>query len=164
MASGKEANHGCLSDYQNLLERYDLIIVSNRGPFSLQTDEAGNVIPHRSGGGGLVTALLGLANNVPSTWISCAMSDEDRAWTEKEIPLNEAGQQIRIRFAAPETQAYDDYYSVISNPLLWFLHHSIWDFANSPTLHRETWQSWENGYVAVNRLIADSVIDIDAGE
>jgi trehalose 6-phosphate synthase len=39
------------------------------------------------------------------------------------------------------------------------LQHSIWDFSRTPTLNRETWQAWEEGYVAVNRLIANAVVD-----
>ena len=46
-------------------DQHDLIIVSNRGPYSFYTDEGGE-IKHQRSGGGLVTALLGLANKVSS--------------------------------------------------------------------------------------------------
>jgi trehalose 6-phosphate synthase len=147
----------CQGVPQAFLNRRDLIIVSNRGPFSLQTNDDGEIVPQRSGGG-LVTALLGMANQVPSTWISCAMSEEDRGKMEIDLPLGTAENDIRVCFIAPEAQAYDWYYSVISNPLLWFLQHSIWDFANAPTLNKETWQAWEDGYTAINRQFAEVVV------
>jgi trehalose 6-phosphate synthase len=146
---------------RDFLANRDLIIVSNRGPCSFQTGEDGAVKVQRSGGG-LVTALLGLAKQVPSTWIACAMSDADRAWSLGSIPLDEGnvhGDQLQIRFINPQAKAYEDYYQVISNPLLWFLQHAIWDFSRTPTVNVETWKAWDDGYTAVNRLFADAVVD-----
>ena len=45
--------------------------------------------------------------------------------------------QINIRFIDPSAEAYERFYGVISNPLLWFLQHSIWDIARSPALTRK---------------------------
>jgi trehalose 6-phosphate synthase len=146
---------------REFLAHKDLIIVSNRGPCLFQTGEDGEIKIQRSGGG-LVTALLGLAKQVPSTWIACAMSDEDRAWNEGEIPLDEKnamGDKLHMRFVTPKTEAYEGYYQVIANPLLWFLQHSIWDFSRTPTVNLETWKAWGEGYVAVNRLFAEAVVD-----
>ncbi len=150
----------CRDLYHEILAQRDVIIVSNRGPFAFQQEEDGEVKIQRSGGG-LVTALLGLAKNVPSTWIACAMNDEDRNWKEGDIPLVEDGQQagnLHVRFIDTKPEAYERYYQVISNPLLWFLQHSIWDFSRAPTLNRETWQAWEEGYVAVNQQFANAVV------
>ena len=154
-------NTECRELHQEILQHRDLIIVSNRGPCSFHTGDDGVVKIQRSGGG-LVTALLGLAKQVPSTWIACAMSDEDRTWKEGEVPLdeeNDQGEQLRIRFIDPKAEAYDGYYQVISNPLLWFLQHSIWDFSRAPNLNQATWQAWDEGYVAVNQLFANAVVN-----
>ncbi|MDH4136873.1 MAG: trehalose-6-phosphate synthase, partial [Anaerolineae bacterium] len=45
------------------------------------------------------------------------------------------------------------------NPLLWFLQHSMWDVPRAPVIDRATWQAWEDGYVAVNRLFAEAIIE-----
>lgn len=148
----------CLRQHQAILERQNLIIVSNRGPFSFQKEEDGSLKYQRSGGG-LVTALLGLAKTVPSTWIACATSPEDRQWTAGEVELFDEETRINIRFVDPAPEAYEGYYGVIANPLLWFLQHSIWDVANAPVLNRHTWQAWREGYVEVNRMFADAVVD-----
>jgi trehalose 6-phosphate synthase len=46
---------------------------------------------------------------------------------------------------------------VIANPLLWFLQHAMWNIFHEPTIDRTTWEHWENGYVAVNKLFADAL-------
>ncbi|RPJ46904.1 MAG: trehalose-6-phosphate synthase, partial [Chloroflexi bacterium] len=93
-------------------------------------------------------------------------SEEDRAWSEGDIPLDEKdagaaqqGDQLHMRFICPGAEAYEGYYQVISNPLLWFLQHSMWDFSHMPTVNRDTWRAWNDGYVTVNRLFAESVVD-----
>lgn len=143
---------------ENVLDQRDLIIVSNRGPLSIQTDENGETIFQR-GQGGLVTALLGLSGRFPSTWIACAATDEDRAWGGGDFPVSEDGTSIRVQFIDPSPEAYQGYYQVISNPLLWFLQHSIWDFSNAPIINRSTWDAWDNGYVRVNRMFAEAVVE-----
>lgn len=142
----------------DLITQHDLVIVSNRAPFSIQGGENGEKKFQRSGGG-LVTALLGLALQVPTTWIACATTDEEREWKEGDIRIGDDGESIHEVFIDPSPQAYNDYYQVISNPLLWFLQHSIWDFAHSPILNRATWHAWDEGYVQVNRLFADAVVN-----
>ena len=132
-----EQRTGCGDPDQNVLDKYNLIFVSNRGPFTLSVDESGEQKIQR-GGGGLVTALLGLAQRVPSTWVAGAASEEDARWREGEIPMDEGEGSIRARFVNPSPEAFEGFYKVISNPLLWFLQHSLWDFARSPTFNRST--------------------------
>ena len=49
-----------------------LVLVSNRGPVTFEAD--GEV---KRGGGGLVTALTGLASHRDAVWIASAMTPED---------------------------------------------------------------------------------------
>jgi trehalose 6-phosphate synthase len=133
-----------------------LIIASNRGPVTFDVDEDGNRILRR-GSGGLVTALSGLTQQVDATWISCARTREDSRWREGKIPLSDHAKPIDVRFLTPEPSAYEGYYNVIANPLIWFLQHSMWDVPRAPVIDRATWRAWEEGYVCVNRVFAEAI-------
>ncbi|HEX4677963.1 MAG TPA: trehalose-6-phosphate synthase [Gaiellaceae bacterium] len=126
-----------------------LIIVSNRGPVTYDRDAAGARIERR-GGGGLVTALRGLRDDHDVTWIASAMTDEDR------VVAGEGGGDAV--FVAHEPHAYDLYYNVVANPMLWFIQHSLWGPAFSPMIDHAFNDAWRDGYVAVNRAFADAVV------
>lgn len=146
----------CGSDPETLLSGRSLIVVSNRGPVGFSTAEDGSTQIHRSGGG-LVTALLGLAQNVDITWIASALNDLEKEWGRGTLALDESGRSIDLHLVPLKQSVYDGYYNTISNPLLWFLQHSMWDFVTGPTITRDTWQAWEEGYVAANYQFAKAV-------
>ena len=139
-----------------LSEDRSLIVVSNRGPVGFSRVEDGSVKINRSGGG-LVTALLGLAQNVGITWVASALNELEEEWGRGELALDESGRSIDLHLVPLEPAVYDGYYNTISNPLLWFLQHSMWDFMSAPTITRDTWQAWEEGYVAANQQFANAV-------
>jgi trehalose 6-phosphate synthase len=62
-----------------------------------------------------------------------------------------------MQFLRPSSEAFEGYYRVIANPLLWFLQHSMWNIFREPTIDRAVWRHWENGYVAVNTLFAEAI-------
>ena len=141
----------------DLFSQRALIIASNRGPVTFDGSEGDE--PHfRRGTGGLVTALTGLAEHLDATWIACARTGADAEWHEGLVSLPDSDRQLRVSFLALEPGIYERYYDVIANPLLWFLQHSMWDIFRAPTIGRATWQHWDNGYVAVNRLFADAIV------
>jgi trehalose 6-phosphate synthase len=135
-----------------------LIIAANRGPVTFETAEDGS-LQFQRGEGGLVTALTGLCRHTDVTWIACAQTEADATWREGSVVLSDYGSAIRVQFLSPETSAYDGYYNVIANPLLWFLQHSMWDVPRAPVIDCATWQAWEDGYVAVNRLFAEAIVE-----
>ena len=134
-----------------------LLIAANRGPVTLEKAEDGSLRFQR-GQGGLVTALTGLCRYTDATWIACAQTEADAAWQAGSAAMAD-GSKIQVRFLSPEASAYDGYYNVIANPLLWFLQHSMWDIPRAPVIDRATWQAWEHGYVAINRLFADAIAE-----
>ncbi len=140
------------------LNDFALIIASNRGPVSFTLDDDGRIHTQR-GGGGLVTALLGLAQNVDITWIAAALSDLERQYRSATLPLGDGQRSVDLRLVPLEKEVYDGYYNTIANPLLWFLQHSMWDFVSAPVIDRATWDAWEQGYVIANRLFAQAVVD-----
>ncbi len=151
------SNSAYCDSWEEMLHDRQLIIASNHGPVTFHTDENGIVQPQRSGGGGLVTALSGIAQHVDACWIASALAEEDKTWQGGKVPIGDEGGSIRVKFVTSDEAAYDGYYKVIANPLLWFLQHSMWDIFRSPTIDRSTWQNWQNGYQAVNRLFAEEV-------
>jgi trehalose 6-phosphate synthase len=134
-----------------------LIIAANRGPVVFQTAEDGSRTFTR-GTGGLVTALVGLAQQIDATWIGCARTDADVDWERGEIALWKSRDTMRVQFISPEADAYEGYYNVIANPLLWFLQHSMWDIPRKPIIDRSTWRAWNEGYVRINSLFAETII------
>lgn len=134
-----------------------LTIAANRGPVVFETAEDGSLQFQRAGGGGLVTALTGLCRYTDATWVACARTDADVTWRQGSVTPSDDDSTIRMQFISPEPSAYDGYYNVIANPLLWFLQHSMWDVPRAPMIDRTTWRAWEDGYVVVNRLFAEAI-------
>lgn len=133
-----------------------VIIASNRGPVTFYRNMQGELAFNR-GAGGLVTALTGIVTQIEATWISCANTKEDMLWHDGKVSLGGEDDTIRVKFLSPDEQAYDGYYNVIANPLLWFLQHSMWDVPRAPVINQRTWKAWEEGYVPVNRLFAQEI-------
>ena len=133
-----------------------LIIAVNRAPVSLEKALDGT-IEFQRGGGGLVTALIGLCHHTSdATWVACARTETDTEWREGHVTLDE-GTAIDVHFVSPDEAAYEGYYNVIANPLLWFLQHSMWDVPRAPVIDRATWQAWEEGYKAINCQFAEAI-------
>src|SRR5215213_8070987 len=143
-----------------------LIIVSNRGPAQFELDESGTRTVRR-GGGGLVTALSGLVKHRDALWIASAMTDEDVVVSEERggaIELSLDGIDYRVCLVGSDPAAYDRFYNVIANPILWFIQHYLWDLSNAPDIRREELDAWDYGYQAVNRDIAEAVVQQIAGQ
>jgi trehalose 6-phosphate synthase len=128
-----------------------LIVVSNRGPVTYDRD-ANGVRLARRGGGGLATALRGLLERGDVTWIASATTAEDRAVAAEGV-LDDG-----VVLVAHDRRAYDSFYNVIANPLLWFIQNSLWGLATGPDLDRTTHEAWSEGYAAVNKSFASAVV------
>src|SRR5215213_265017 len=141
-----------------------LVLVSNRGPVTFQED--GWI---KRGTGGLVTALTGLASHRDAIWIASAMTDRDTEVSREngDRPFSvEAphGGEFRVRFVASDPEAYDGFYNVIANPMLWFIQHYLWDQSNAPDIRRQEVEAFEHGYNVVNEDLARAVLEEVEGE
>ena len=137
-----------------------LIIVSNRGPAQFERGEDGERTVSR-GGGGLVTALSGLVSHRDALWIASAMTDEDIAVSEERggpVEMAIDGIEYRLLMVKSDPEAYDRFYNVIANPLLWFIQHYLWDLSNAPDVRQQELDAWDFGYQEVNRDIANAVL------
>src|ERR1700735_3305831 len=136
-----------------------LILVSNRGPVTFQTDRGA-----RRGTGGVVTALMGLARHREVTWIASAMTDGDVAMAARHgggaFPVETPdGPEYRVKLVASAPDAYYRFYSIIANPMLWFIQHYLWDQSNAPDIRRNETEAFEFGYNVVNEDLARAVLD-----
>lgn len=140
-----------------------LIIASNRGPVTF-TRRAKGTFDARKGSGGVVTAVSAIARERQPIWIAAAMTEGDRQRAQQaaanDEQLIEFGDppEFRLRFVVPSPDCYHQYYNVISNPLLWFLQHYLWDTPRTPDITHEIWDAWRSGYVTVNRMFADEIL------
>jgi len=136
-----------------------LVLVSNRGPVTFQP--GGEI---KRGTGGLVTALIGLASHREVTWIASAMTDEDIEAAEHNegkpfsVEAPEGG-EYRVKLVASDADAYDRFYNIIANPMLWFVQHYLWDLSNAPDIRRNETEAFEFGYNAVNEDLARAVLE-----
>ena len=142
-------------------ERGGLVIVSNRGPAHFERDAEGNRVVSR-GGGGLVSALTDLVSHRRALWIASAMTEEDVAVGEEAgggpVEVTLGGVDYEVLLVESDPEAYDRFYNVIANPILWFIQHYLWDLSNAPDIRREETDAWEHGYTVVNRDIAGAVL------
>jgi trehalose 6-phosphate synthase len=134
-----------------------LVVVSNRGPVTHRRAADGSLEAVR-GAGGLVAALAPLADRHDVAWVASAMSDADRDVATagpREVHTG-SGAAIRLRLVAHDPEAYRLFYTVLANPVLWFVQHDLWSLKDDPAA--DLTRAWANGYVAVNRTLAEAAI------
>ena len=138
-----------------------LIVASNRGPVTFEPDDSGELSPHR-GSGGLVTALVGALQASRGLWVAAAMSEGDREVVARDgrglVDMEDYGSPYRVRYLDIPPATYDAYYNQVSNGILWFVHHYLWDTVRSPSFDDDTGRAWD-AYVDVNRTFAQALAD-----
>ncbi len=139
-----------------LFEHHTLLVASNRGPVEYQVSDRG--IEGQRGAGGLVTAVSAINRYVSPRWVAAAMGDGDRQMVSNAggvaIHWENESSQFDLRFVTVEKDVYNAYYNTISNPLLWFLQHYMWDAPRTPVIDRQVWEAWD-AYKQVNAAFAD---------
>lgn len=137
-----------------------ILVASNRGPVSF-VEEDDKLVPRR-GSGGLVTALAGVVHEAGGMWVAAAMSDTDRRRIEGipdgriEVVLKE--ETYRLRLLSFEEETYERFYNTVSNRLLWFLHHYLWDVPRWPRFGAPSRVSWD-AYRTVNLAFAEALAE-----
>ncbi len=149
---------------QTLGER-KLVLASNRGPIQFERGKDGKR-EWRRGAGGLITALDSILKATKAYWIASAMTEEDSqvAKNQKLLGLPEDDPFYWIYLLDIPPDKYDQYYNEISNDLLWFLNHHLFDVANEPTFGSQFRKAWDNGYVAVNKQFAQTIAALTKGD
>ena len=132
----------------------DLVIVSNRGPLSFSRDDEGNLVTSR-GAGGLVSCLAPAVAGAGATWVAGAISEEDREAASQGVVEAEG---FRLRSLVIEPDQYRQFYDVVANSTLWFLHHNLFDLPRRPRIDSRWREAWST-FVDVNRDFAEAVAD-----
>ena len=137
------------------------VVVSNRGPYRFVARPDGG-FDARLGAGGVASSLGPLltsgAAGADSAWIAAAVDDDDRA-AVRSGGVEAPGVALTMLDIDPRT--YRLYYDVISNGILWFLHHGLFDLPRRPQFDRRFREAWD-AYSSVNAEFATAVADVAA--
>jgi trehalose 6-phosphate synthase len=140
------------------LPEWSSIVVSNRAPHEPKPDGG-----FTRGAGGVITALVTLAEVTSADWVACARNDDERKLAAEHgasVNVQLLKSEARLHYAMPTREQYEMYYSVFANPVLWFIQHYLWDLGNEPIIDDRIHQAWQDGYVEVNRQVAEKVIEV----
>jgi trehalose 6-phosphate synthase len=131
-----------------------LLVCSNRGPFTY--DGPGDAPVARRGGGGLIGAVAPVMHGSGGTWIAAPLSDTDRELARTSSGPEQDG--FTLRFVDLPSDLHHLHYDVMSNEVLWFLFHYLFDTPHSPTFDDVFERAWD-GYRRVNELFAQAVCE-----
>jgi trehalose 6-phosphate synthase len=132
----------------------DTVLVSNRGPLAFHFEDGVPVVGEV--GGGLAGSLHPLVTGTGATWVASTMSEADRAAVDAGLMTEEG---LRIELVEPEPDIYNMAYNVVSNAILWFCHHHLFDAARRPRADRRWMEAWD-GYREFNQLFAERVAKV----
>ncbi len=152
-----------------------LVLLSHRGPvgFSRSGDER----TASRGSGGLVTALVGLAEHLDeAVWVCAASGAEDEAVAGEaggqavtvvtSTPPHlaapdeqvDTGSALQVRMVPVVPELREPFYTVVSNPLLWFVQHGLYGQADAPVITADDHAAIE-AYATVNEQFAGVVCE-----
>lgn len=141
--------------------RSSIVIASNRGPISfLPTDDGFDT---KRGAGGLAGALDPVARELgaDAVWVAAATSETDRealrAGAADELPKL-LGYPVHLLDIEPEM--YSRYYDVVSNQMLWFANHCLWDELNITDFGEDEKAAWDDSYEPVNHMFAEAICEV----
>ncbi|QMU67472.1 trehalose-6-phosphate synthase [Streptacidiphilus sp. P02-A3a] len=129
-----------------------VLLASNRGPVSFTVEDDGTLTPRR-GGGGLVSGLSAIGDEIESVWVCAALTEGDRAATRQGL----TDPSVRMLDIDPGTFARA--YNGIANSTLWFVHHLIYNTPTTPVFgasFRREWASYEAYNTAFAEALAES--------
>jgi len=142
-----------------------VLVASNRGPVSFSFDDNGSLTSKRGGGGmvsGLMSGLAAMAGDGDVLWVCAAMTDADRAAARQEERGEDGPGDAPVRMLDIAPSTFEGAYNRISNSVLWFVHHLLFDTPNQPRFGAEFRRDWAS-YTAYNEAFADALAE-EAGK
>lgn len=137
-----------------------MVVVSNRGPFSLEA-RADGAFDARPGGGGLAPSLAAAFGATSgATWVAAAMTDGDRAASAAGVvDSGRPGLSLRLVDVGPEV--FQAAYDVVANATLWFVLHGLYDSSRRPVIDRRWLGAWEQ-FRVYNAMFAEATSEVAA--
>ena len=136
-----------------------LVLVSNRGPV---TFHAGGEIAarHRRPRDRADGPRLPPRSDLDRLGDDRARRARSREHGGRAFPVRSpGGGEYQVRLVRQDAEAYDRFYNVFANPMLWFIQHYLWDLSNAPDIRREEIEAFEFGYNVVNEDLARAVVE-----
>ena len=137
-----------------------VVLASNRGPVSFVETEDGFATKDAAGGAGPALHAVAKRLRERAIWIAAAVSDTDRAAIRAgagDALAERVGYSIYFLDIDPDT--YHRYYNEVSNRMLWFANHCLWDEVALDRFGNRELAAWHKGYEPVNTRFADAVAE-----
>ncbi|HYN37028.1 MAG TPA: trehalose-6-phosphate synthase [Actinomycetota bacterium] len=143
------------------LDEIQVVLVSNRGPVSFVKKDGD--FRRKRGAGGLAGALDPVARRLGdrAIWIASATTDDDREALHAGAADGLAellGYSVYLLDIDPSI--YARYYDVVSNRMLWFAVHCLWDELGIKEFGSHELSAWDDAYLPVNSRFARAVLEI----
>jgi trehalose 6-phosphate synthase len=142
-------------------EDLSVVLVSNRGPVSFVERDGG--FDTKRGAGGLAGALDPVARRLgeDATWIAAATSSGDRkALAAGAADGLEAELGYPVYLLDIDPDVYSSYYDVVSNRMLWFANHCLWDEIDIESFGDRELDAWTSAYEPVNARFARAAAEV----
>ncbi len=97
--------------------------------------------------------LLTRGDRAQATWVAAAISDDDRA-AVRAGAAHAPGLDLHLLDIDPRTHRL--HYDTVSNSVLWFLHHGLFDLPRRPRFDTRFAEAWD-AYRDVNQTFSDHV-------
>ncbi len=136
----------------------EIIVASNRGPVVFKRDAQGKIELIR-GAGGIVGSMIPFLKKTQGTWVSSAIGECDHYINNKyqgKVPISLEDPEYYVQFVKTEEDDYNNFNGKFANPLLWFIHHSMWFSPYSPCADDELHKAWDS-YQYVNSMFAETI-------
>jgi trehalose 6-phosphate synthase len=150
-----------MASVKDNLDDTQVVLVSNRGPVSFVKTKEG--FRKKRGAGGLAGALDPVARRLGdrAVWIANATSDDDRdALHAGEADGLEELLKYPVYLLDIEPSMYERYYDVVSNRMLWFAVHCLWDELGIKEFGKDELHAWDDAYLPVNSKMAQAVLEV----
>jgi trehalose 6-phosphate synthase len=102
---------------------------------------------------GLTSGLAAVAADGGALWLCAALSAADREVARQPERAPSGPGEVPVRMLDIPTDVFDAAYNRVSNSVLWFVHHLLFDTPNQPRFDMEFRADWA-GYVAYNEAFA----------
>jgi trehalose 6-phosphate synthase len=132
----------------------DTVMVSNRGPLAFHFEDGVPVAGEAAGG--LAGSLRPLMAGTGATWVACTLGEADRAANEAGLIPDDG---FHVELVDPDPEVYNLAYNVVSNAMLWFCHHHLFDAARRPRPDHRWSEAWE-AYRQLNQQFAERVAKV----